>query len=96
MRGASEANAGNSGRAFGDAVAVEQRQTEFLLDPRFQFEIERRAGDRDQPQRAAIQLLEAGHPLVFQQALIGGGHAVEDGDALFGHRLGERRRVISG
>ena len=91
-----EAHAGYSGRALGDAVAVGKRQPELALDTRLQVEVERRAGHRDQPQRSTLELLEARHGLVFQQALIGGGHAVEDGDSLFGDRLRQRRRLVAG
>ena len=77
-------NAGDSRRAFGDAKGVAERQTELLLDPRLEFEIERRAGDAHQAQRAAIELRQARHLLVFQQPLIGGGHAVQERDAFFG------------
>ena len=61
--------------------AFNKRKTEFLLHPRLQFEIERRARDAHQPQRAALKFRQARHLLVFQQPLIGGGHAVQDRDA---------------
>src|SRR6266849_3073403 len=79
-----EPNAGNSRRALGNAVAVGKRQAELLLDARLQIEVKRSAGHRNQAQRSAGELLETCHGLVFQQALIGRGHAVENGDPLFG------------
>ena len=61
---------------------------------RLQIEVERRARDRNQSQRSAVQFRKPGGPLVFEQPLIGRGNAVENGDTLFGHRPGERGRII--
>ena len=89
-----EAHPGYSGRTFGDAVTIGKRQAELLFDARLQIEIERSPGHRDQTQRSAVELPETCHCLVFQQALVGRGHAVKNGDPLFGDRLGERRGII--
>jgi hypothetical protein len=48
-------NPGNCRGTLGDAEAVGQGQTKFFFDSRLQIEVQRRAGDPDQAQRAAVQ-----------------------------------------
>src|SRR5262249_18777633 len=82
-----EADAGNTWCTFGDAVAIGKRQAQFLLDAGFQVKVERSTGDRNDAQRSAVQPCQPCDGLVFQQPLVGGRHAVQDGDALVGNRL---------
>jgi len=87
-------DAGDSRRAFGDAVAVEQGQAKLLLDTRFELEIERRASHRDQTKSTAVELRQACIAAVFEQALIGRRHAVEDCDTFLRHRLHQCGRIV--
>src|SRR5579863_6335463 len=66
VTGRIEPHSGDTGRTFRNAVTVGKRKTELLLDAHFQIKVERRPGNRDQPQRSAIELLDTGQGLVFQ------------------------------
>ena len=66
LAGRFRTHAGNCRGALRDAVAIEQGETKFLLDARLQFEIERRAGDGDQAERAAVQFRQAGDAFVLE------------------------------
>ena len=73
---------GDGRRAFGDAVAVVQRQAEEPLDPFLEVEVERGAGGREQPELRQVQPGDALQRAMLADALEHRGHAEEPGDAL--------------
>ena len=87
-------HAGETGRAFGDAVIVEQRLAEFLLDPRLQGEIERRARHQHMAETAALEVRNTFGGLELEQPLIGRRHAKQIRDALFGNRFGKFGGIV--
>ena len=88
------ADAGNARCAFGDAVAIEQRLAELLFDHGLQRRIERRAGDVEAAQPSARQRIEAARGLVFEQPLVGRGHAEEQRYAVVADGFHESSRIV--
>ena len=67
---------------------------EFLLDARFQLEVERRAGNEHPAKSSAFELSETVDGFEFQQPLVGRRHPEQVRDALFCDRFRERRRIV--
>src|SRR5581483_2788393 len=77
-------------RTLGYAVIVQQRDTELVLDPLLEIEVERSAGNRHDPQTAPLEPLDALDRLVFEQTLICGRHTEQARNPLLGEGMSQR------
>ena len=98
-RGIFDAHLRDAGRAFGDAVAVMQRQAEEAFDGRFDRAGQRRSGAGNDAQGGQVERFDFSNFRVLQELLKHRRHAEHDGDAFFverdagGHGIEARGKI---